>query len=108
MVKYIYLFEKIKSRSQFGGHWKPAFKLRNVFFFEDIRKEARKRYQNLSEEEKGKKQKSSWQRYQNVTEEETEKKCNKNLINYLFFLNKKNKNEKRLMKNVWIILNFVG
>ena len=73
MVKYIYLFEKIKSRSQFEGHWKPAFKPRNVFFFENLRKEARKRYQNLSEEEKGKRRKKTRKWYQNVTEEETEK-----------------------------------
>ena len=40
---------------------------------ERLRKEAREKYQNLSEEEKGKRQKEAWERYQNLTEEEKEK-----------------------------------
>ena len=52
---------------------------------EKLRKEARERYQNLSEEEKDKRQKKVWERFQNLPEEEKEKKsqyhreCNKNL-----------------------------
>ena len=40
---------------------------------ERLRKEAREKYQNLSEEEKGKRQKEARERYQNLTEEEKEK-----------------------------------
>ena len=40
---------------------------------EKLRKEARERYQNLSEEEKEKKQKKDWDRYQNLSEEKKEK-----------------------------------
>ena len=39
---------------------------------ERLRKEARERYQNLSEEEKDKKCKYARERYQNFTEEEKE------------------------------------
>ena len=40
---------------------------------ERLRKEAREKYQNLSEEEKGKSQKEAREGYQNLTEEEKEK-----------------------------------
>ena len=40
---------------------------------ERLRKEAREKYQNLSEEEKGKSQKETREGYQNLTEEEKEK-----------------------------------
>ena len=42
---------------------------------ERLQKEARKRYENLSGEEKNKRWKETRERYQNVTEEETEKKA---------------------------------
>ena len=42
---------------------------------EKIRKEARERYQNLSEEEKSKRRKKARKRYDNFTEEEKEKKA---------------------------------
>ena len=41
---------------------------------ERLRKEARERYQNLSEEEKDKRRKKTRERYQNFTDEEKEKK----------------------------------
>ena len=41
---------------------------------EKLQKEARERYQNLSEEEKDKRQKKARDRYQNLSEEK-EKKC---------------------------------
>ena len=41
---------------------------------EILQKEARKRYQNLSEEEKDKTRKKARERYQNFTEEKKEKK----------------------------------
>ena len=41
---------------------------------EKLQKEARERYQNLSEEEKEKRQKMARDRYQNLSEEEREKK----------------------------------
>ena len=41
---------------------------------ERLRKEARERYPNLSEEEKDERQKKARERYQNFTEEEKEKK----------------------------------
>ena len=44
-----------------------------------LRKEAHKRYQSLSEEEKDKRQKKAWERYENLTKEEKEKKHNKKL-----------------------------
>ena len=40
---------------------------------ERLRKEAREKYQNLSEEENGKSQKETQEGYQNLTEEEKEK-----------------------------------
>ena len=40
---------------------------------ERLRKEAREKYQNLSEEEKGKRQKEAQEGYQNLAEEEKEK-----------------------------------
>ena len=40
-----------------------------------MRKEARERYQNLSEEEKNKRRKKARKRYENFTEEEKEKKA---------------------------------
>ena len=40
---------------------------------ERLRKEAREKYQNLSEEEKGKRQKEAREGYQNLAEEEKEK-----------------------------------
>ena len=40
---------------------------------ERLRKEAREKYQNLSEEEKGKRQKETREGYQNLAEEEKEK-----------------------------------
>ena len=40
-----------------------------------LRKEARTRYQNVSEEEKDKKQKKARERYQNFIEEKKEKRC---------------------------------
>ena len=42
---------------------------------EKMRKEARERYQNLSEEEKSKRRKKARKRYENFTEEEKEKKA---------------------------------
>ena len=42
-------------------------------------KNKRERYQNLSEEEKNKRQKRAGERYQSFTEEEKEKKSSKNL-----------------------------
>ena len=42
---------------------------------EKMRKEARERYQNLSEEEKNKRRKKARKRYENFTEEEKEKKA---------------------------------
>ena len=39
------------------------------------RKEARKRYQNLSKEEKDKRRKKTRERYQNFTEEEKGRRC---------------------------------
>ena len=41
---------------------------------EKLQKEARERYQNLSEEKKDKRQKKARERYQNFTEEEKEKR----------------------------------
>ena len=41
---------------------------------EILQKEARKRYQNLSEEEKDKTRKKARERYQNFTEEKKEKR----------------------------------
>ena len=46
---------------------------------EKLQEEARKRYLNLSEEEKDIRQKKAQGRYQTFTEEEKEKRCNKNL-----------------------------
>ena len=46
---------------------------------ERLRKEARKRYQNLSQEENEKNVKKAWEIYQNLTKEEKEKNCKKNL-----------------------------
>ena len=46
---------------------------------ERLQKEARERYQNLSEEEKDKRRKKTRERYQNFTDEEKEKK-NINII----------------------------
>ena len=43
---------------------------------EKLRKEARERYQNVSEKGKDKRQKKAGDRYQNLSEEERE--CNKN------------------------------
>ena len=40
---------------------------------ERLRKEAREKYQNLSEEEKGQRQKEAREGYQNLAEEEKEK-----------------------------------
>ena len=40
---------------------------------ERLAKEARERYQNISDEEKNKRQKEARERYQNFTEEEKEK-----------------------------------
>ena len=42
---------------------------------EKLQKEARERYQNLSEEEKDKRRKKARERYQNFTEEEKVKRC---------------------------------
>ena len=41
---------------------------------EKLRKEARERYQNFSEEEKEKRRKKAWDRCKNLSEEEKEKK----------------------------------
>ena len=41
---------------------------------ENIKKEPRVSYQNLSEEEKGKRWKKAWDRYKNLSVEEKEKK----------------------------------
>ena len=41
---------------------------------EKLQKEARERYQNLSEEEKEKTQRKPWDRYKNLSEEEKQKK----------------------------------
>ena len=46
---------------------------------ERLRKEARDKYQNLSEEENEKRQKKATESYQNLTEQEKEKRRNKNL-----------------------------
>ena len=46
---------------------------------EKLRKEARERYQNLSEEEKDKRQKKTRERCQNLNKEENEKRSKKNL-----------------------------
>ena len=42
----------------------------NQKYKERFQKEARERYQNLSEEEKDKRRKMAWERYQNFTEEQ--------------------------------------
>ena len=55
-----------------------------------LQKEARGRYQNLSEEEKDKKRQYACKRYRNLSEEEQEKKhqmvLNKISINFLEFV----------------------
>ena len=45
---------------------------------ERLWKEARERYQNLSEEKKDKRRKNTREKYQNPTNEEKEKRCKKN------------------------------
>ena len=40
---------------------------------ERLWKEARERYQNLSEEEKGKRRKKIWERYQHLSKEQEQK-----------------------------------
>ena len=51
---------------------------------EQLPKEARKKYQNLSEEEKEQRWKKAWDRYQDLFEEEKKHQyhheCNKNLF----------------------------
>ena len=55
-----------------------------------LRKEAREKYQNLSEEEKDKRQKKARERYQNLTEDE--KKSFSIIVNVIrIFLRNKNR-----------------
>ena len=53
-----------------NGYWKHKGRLK---------KEACKRYQILSAEEKTKRQKKAWERYQNFTEEEKQKRLIRNV-----------------------------
>ena len=58
---------------------------------EKLRKQARERYPNLSEEEKEKRRKTSRDRYKNLSEEEKEKNVNIIVIQLRIFLKKRNK-----------------
>ena len=71
--------------------------IRYIFciYKERLQKEAREKYQNLSEEEKDKRQKKARERHQNVTKEENKKghqyylECKKRLSDYrrIYLLN---------------------
>ena len=61
---------------------------------EKLQKEAREKYQNLSEEEKDKRGKKARDRYQNLSEEEKEKKSISIIMNIIrIFLRNKSKNK---------------